>query len=80
MSEGQKGKIWYLMYQLIGCDIKPVTATEGERLCGIIKKELHIDCIPAEPFAWMSFEDGNRLIEILKKYVKSAERKAMRGG
>ncbi len=80
MSEGQQRKVWYLMYQLIGCDLKPVTATKGERLCGIIKKELHIDCIPAEPFAWMGFEDGNRLIEILKKYVKSAERRAMRGG
>lgn len=80
MSAGQQRKVWYLMYQLIGCDLEPVTATKGERLCGIIKKELHIDCTPSKPFEWLGFNEGNRLIEILKAYVRSAERKAMRGG
>ena len=47
-------------------------ATLGQRLCGILKKELHIDALPKEPFAWIDFQTCNRLIEILKKYVANA--------
>lgn len=50
MSEGQQRKVWSLMYQLATYDIEPVSATKGERLCGIIKKELHIDCTPSKPY------------------------------
>lgn len=78
MTEGQQRKVWALMYQLIGCDLEPVAATKGERLCGIIKRELHIDAQPKQPFVWLGFAEGNKLIEALKRYVKSAERKAMR--
>ena len=43
MSEGQQRKVWQLMYQLKSCDIKPCEHSLGERLCGIIKKELKIE-------------------------------------
>lgn len=79
MSEGQQRKVWSLMYQLAKYDTEPVPATKGERLCGIIKKELHIDCTATKPFEWLGFEEGNKLIEKLKIYVRSAERKALRG-
>ena len=78
MTVGQQRKVWALMYQLAGCDTTVTAATKGERLCGIIKKELHIDASPKQPFAWLGFEQGNKLIELLKNYVKSAEHKAMR--
>ena len=78
MTAGQQRKVWALMYQLAGCDTTVTGATKGERLCGIIKKELHIDASPQKPFEWLGFEQGNKLIELLKNYVKSAERKAMR--
>ena len=78
MTVGQQRKVWALMYQLAGCDTTVTVATKGERLCGIIKKELHIDASPKQPFAWLGFEQGNKLIELLKNYVKSAEHKAMR--
>lgn len=79
MTVGQQRKVWALMYQLAGCDTTVTVATKGERLCGIIKKELHIDASPQKPFEWLGFEQGNKLIELLKNYVKSAERKAIRG-
>lgn len=79
MSEGQQRKVWSLMYQLAKYDIEPVSATKGERLCGIIKKELHIDCTPSKPFEWLGFKEGDKLIEKLKIYVRSAERKALKG-
>ena len=52
----------------------------GKRLCGVIKKELHIDAVPDKPFLWLGFDEGSKLIEVLKAYVKSAEHKAMKGG
>ena len=78
MTAGQQRKVWALMYQLAGCDTTVTVATKGERLCGIIKKELHIDATSQRPFEWLGYNDGNKLIEILKAYVKSAERKAIK--
>lgn len=80
VTEGQQRKIWYLMYQLQACDTKPCTSSLGERLCGIIKKELKVDAIPKKPLQWLDYKAGNKLIEILKNYCRSAERKIMRGG
>lgn len=80
VTEGQQRKIWYLMYQLQGCDRSICTSSLGDRLCGIIKREIKIDATPKKPLQWLDYQQGNKLIEILKKYVSSAEHKAMRGG
>lgn len=76
VTEGMQRKIWALMYDLQSLDVTPSTASLGERLCGIIKKELNIEARPRRPFAWLQFEDGNRLVEILKGYVRNAQKKA----
>ena len=78
MTEGQERKIWRLMYELE--ELSPSSAVLGDRLCGIIKKEFKIDATSKNPLAWFSFSDASRMIEILKRYVSSSERKAMRGG
>lgn len=75
MSDGQKRKVWQLMYQLEELDIEPSSAKLGERLCGIIKKELRIDCSSKQPFRWLTFRQGSTLIEKLKKYVANAQRR-----
>lgn len=80
MTPGQQKKVWYLMYQLAGCDKQPSPIPIGDRLCGIIKKELKIDAVSENPFEWLTYQEGSVLIERLKKYVSSAEKKAMRGG
>jgi hypothetical protein len=80
MTAGQQKKVWYLMYQLQGCDMAPNAAALGDRLCGIIKRELHIDCTAKQPMRWLSYQQGNKLIETLKNYCRSAEQKVMRGG
>lgn len=74
MSEGQQRKVWRLMYQLEALDKEPSSAKLGDRLCGIIKKELHIDCTSKQPFRWLTYEQGVKLIEKLKYYVESAQR------
>jgi hypothetical protein len=75
MSDGQRRKVWQLMYQLEKLDIEHSSAKLGDRLCGIIKKELHIDTIPKAPFKWIKYSQGVKLIEILKKYVANAQRR-----
>ena len=74
-TEGQQKKAWALMYQLQKLDKIQNTATLGERLCGIIKKELNTVATPEKPFIWLDFKTTNKLIEILKKYVSSASKK-----
>ncbi len=71
---GQQKKIWALMYELAKYDKKPGSVSLGDRLCAIIKKELGTDAIARTPFAWIDFDSGNKLIEVLKGYVKSAGR------
>lgn len=75
MSDGQKRKVWQLMYKLEELDIEPSSAKLGDRLCGIIKKELKIDCTSRQPFRWLTYDQGVKLIEKLKKYVDNAQRR-----
>ena len=75
MSDGQQRKVWRLMYQLETLDEKPSSARLGDRLCGIIRKELSVDCVAKQPFRWLTYQQGVKLIEILKKYVANAQRR-----
>ena len=50
--------------------------TVSERLVGAIKKVLGITPSRRDPFRWVNFSDGSKLIEYLKRYVRSAENKA----
>lgn len=75
-TDGQQRKVWALMYELQKHDAAPSTVSLGKRLCGILKKELHIDAIAEKPFAWIDSATCNKLIEILKKYVANSKSKA----
>lgn len=73
-TEGQQRKVWALMYDLERRDTMPSTASLEVRLCGIIRKELKIDAVPAQPFAWLESQTCSKLIEVLKKYVANVKR------
>ena len=75
VTSGQQKKIWALMYTLKKYDKVPNEVQLGDRLCAVIKKEFHVDAIAKDPFAWLTFRQGNNLIEILKGYVASAGKK-----
>lgn len=75
ISVGQQKMVWKLMYQLRDLDIEKSSATLGSRLCSIIKKELNTDSTPKKPFKWINHGQGCKLIEVLKKYVRSAQRR-----
>lgn len=76
VTSGQQKKAWALMYQLQSYDQAPNATPLGERLCAIIKKELGIDARTQNPFIWMDFKAGNKLLEVLKGYVSTAKKKA----
>lgn len=77
MSEGQKKKVFSLMYQLKDLDAVPNSAPIGERLAGIIERQFKVRSTPKYLFTNLSHDDGNKLIEILKNYIGVAERKYM---
>lgn len=79
MTPEQQSLAWRLVFRLRELDENPSRATPAERMVGAIKKELGITTIPGKDiFKWVSFADGAKLIEKLKRYVRSAERKAER--
>lgn len=75
VTSGQQKKIWALMYSLKAYDEQENDVPLGDRLCAILKKEFGIDALARDPFAWLTFVQGNHLIEKLKGYVSSAARK-----
>lgn len=86
MTAEQQKLAWRLMYRLQELDVKPKLHengqpyTVGERMAGAIQTILGTTAIPGKDiFKWVSFEDGTKLIEGLKRYVRSAERKAEKG-
>lgn len=74
MTASQQKLAWRLVYRLD--ELEPTDASVSERLIGAIEKILGITASKAEPFRWINFEDGSKLIEQLKRYVRSAERRA----
>lgn len=85
MTTEQQSLAWRYMYRLQELDEKPMLHengkpfTVGEQMVGAIHKICGITTKPGEDiFKWISFEDGAKLIEGLKRYVQSAERKAGR--
>lgn len=85
MSAGQARKVWAEMYKLAAEDPTKNGSSLGDRLCGIIRRELHTDAAPRDPFRWLDYQQGARLIEIIKGYtvtarVKRIKQEAMQRG
>lgn len=87
MTERQIALAWRLMYRLQELDESPrrkedgTVFTVGERMVGAIDKILGVTANAlgndtSKPFRWIDFKSGEKLIETLKRYVRSAERKA----
>lgn len=74
MTAAQQSMAWRLVYRLD--ELEPTTASVPERLIGAIKKILGITASRDDPFRWINFNNGTKLIEQLKHYVRSAERRA----
>ncbi len=78
MTYPQQKLAWRYIYRL--AELEPTEAGVCDRLIGAIQKILGITVSRTDPFKWINFDDGTRLIEQLKRYVRSAERKAAAKG
>ena len=85
MTAEQQSLAWSLMYRIRDLDEKPKLHengkpyTVGERMAGAIHTILGITARPGKNiFNWVDFKNGAKLIEGLKRYLLSAERKAER--
>ncbi len=76
----QQSKVWAMMYDLQAMDTEPSGLSLGDRLSGIIRKELHVSATAKDPFAWLTCEQCSRLIDILDKgYIPNVFRARKRG-
>lgn len=69
-------KAWQLMYEL--AEISPKkshNASVGARMCGIIKKVLKVDAHEQDPFRFVDESGVYKVIEEIKRYIKSEKRK-----
>ena len=73
LSEGQQKKVWYLMYQLEKYDPAPEGVQLRDRLCGLISRQFGVTAFPTQPFRFLSFSQGNALIEGLKSLAERKE-------
>ncbi len=76
----QQRMAWALIYRLMELDGVAVDKSmAGKRMAGAIRKELGVTTVEGtDIFRWVSFDDGAKLIEKLKMYVRSAERRTKR--
>ena len=75
MSPAQQSLAWRLMYKIRQYDVKVSNQTVGARLAGVVRKTLKISASDTDPLKWVNAENGNKLIETLKRYIRSAEKK-----
>ena len=81
LSKAQADYIWTLMYKLEKLDEKPSERSVRERLAAVIRKELGVTVIEdvngsrVDIFKNVTSEGASKLIEQLKRYVASAQRR-----
>lgn len=73
LSEGQQKKVWYLMYELEKYDPAPAGVQLRDRLCGLIEHQFGVTSFPTQPFRFLTCDQGNALIEGLKKLTERKE-------
>ena len=73
LSAGQQKKIWFLMYELEKYDPAPDGVQLRDRLCGLIERQFRVTSFPTQPFRLLTSDQGNALIEGLKKLAERKE-------
>lgn len=80
-TKEQQALCWRYCYRLKELDPNPNSAEVFERLEGAIHKICGVTLVPRkDPFYWVTQESCSKLIEQLKRYVNTAERRAKRQG
>lgn len=75
MTVPMKNYAKFLAHRLEELDEKNPSVPANFRLAGAVRKVLGVTAPDNEPLKWVHFQDGMKLIEQLKRYVRSAERR-----
>lgn len=78
ITYNQQRYAWGLMSELM--KLSPSSATKKQRMAGVVSKALGITSSPKNPLLWVDKKNGQKLIEVLKGYVKTERRKTERNG
>ena len=62
------------MFQLEKFDPAPEGVQLRDRLCGLISRQFGVTAFPTQPFRFLTFAQGNALIEGLKSLTERKER------
>lgn len=73
MTAKQQRYVWFLMSELDRFDPAPEGVQLKERLCGLIEHQFKVTSFPAQPFRFLTFDQGIALIEGLKKLTERKE-------
>lgn len=76
ISPAQHKKAWALFYQLK--ELSPGTATDGERMAGIVEKACGKKVKSAKPLKYLGSSEAEKVIETIKRYIRSCENKNKR--
>lgn len=76
MTVPMKNYAKFLAHRLEELDEKTPSVPANFRLAGAVRKVLGVTAPDEDPLIWVHFQDGMKLIEYLKRYVSSAERRA----
>lgn len=80
-TKEQQNLCWRYCYRLKELDSDPNSADVGDRMIGAIRKVCDTNIVTKEdPFRCVTQESCAKLIEQLKRYVNTAERRAKRQG
>lgn len=80
-TKEQQNLCWRYCYRLKELDPNPDSADVGDRMAGAVRKVCGTNIVTKEdPFRCVTQESCAKLIEQLKRYVNTAERRAKRQG
>lgn len=74
MTAKQQKYAWFLMSELEKYDPAPDGVQLRDRLCGLISRQFGVTAFPTQPFRFLTFAQGNALIEGLKSLTERKER------
>ncbi len=76
ISLAQHKKAWALFYHLK--ELSPGSASDGERMAGIVLKVCGKRVKPAKPLKYLDCSEAEKVIETIKRYIRSCENKNKR--
>jgi len=78
ITSKQKQYVNILMQKL--AKVSPSKTSTNERLAGIVHRHLGMTAIPQEPLVWVTKEQAQKLIIVLKNYIEFETKKGGKNG